>query len=148
MQNLINIKNNCIDIIESKDLYYILNIEEKEYSNELVFSFLNSNLASKIYILLISHKNTKIELKVKVVIPKSLEMIDTYLSIKSVLLDKSSHISVTPSMEVLSKNVKAGHGATITNIDDNYVYYLKSKGLKIENINDLVIQSLITNYNK
>lgn len=52
---------------------------------------------------------------------------------------------IVPNMFVSTKNVLANHSASISNIDDNYLFYLSSKGLNKEDSIKLIIEGFLNN---
>jgi Fe-S cluster assembly protein SufD len=54
---------------------------------------------------------------------------DTYLKQDCLLLSKKANIKSTPALKIDTDNVKAGHGASITNINKESLFYLTSRGL-------------------
>ena len=53
--------------------------------------------------------------------------------------------SIFPNMLIDTKNVIANHAASITNINEDYLFYLNSKGIKNELAKDLIIKGFLNN---
>lgn len=62
--------------------------------------------------------------------------------IRGLNLDKGS-IIINPNMFIDTNDVIANHNATIGNIDNNYMFYLNSKGINNENAKKLIISGFI-----
>ena len=45
-----------------------------------------------------------------------------------------------PGLEIITDDVKCSHGTTITNIDDDQVFYLTSRGIPQKEAEQLVIR--------
>ncbi len=54
---------------------------------------------------------------------------DTYLSFRSLLLSDAAHAAMVPSLEILTKDVKAGHAASVERLSDDSLFYSMSRGL-------------------
>lgn len=51
--------------------------------------------------------------------------------------------SIFPNMLIDTKNVIANHAASITNINDDYLFYLNSKGINDDKAKELIINGFI-----
>ena len=45
------------------------------------------------------------------------------------LLEKTARSVTIPSLEIDANDVRASHGATISRVDEEYVFYLQSRGI-------------------
>jgi Fe-S cluster assembly protein SufD len=79
----------------------------------------------------------------KVVIPKHGQLSDSFVSQHFMLLDDSSQAEAVPSLEIEADEVKASHAATISPIDENKIFYLKSRGIPEADARKLVIDSFL-----
>jgi len=52
---------------------------------------------------------------------------------------------VVPNMYINTKNVIANHAASITDIDDNYLFYMNSKGINNNDAKKLIIDGFLNN---
>lgn len=52
---------------------------------------------------------------------------------------------IVPNMFISTKNVLANHSASISDIDENYLFYLNSKGLNKEDAIKLIIEGFLKN---
>ena len=58
---------------------------------------------------------------------------------KTLLLSDTAHIDTKPQLEIFADDVKCTHGATIGQIDQTALFYLKSRG-----INESLARRLLT----
>jgi Fe-S cluster assembly protein SufD len=58
---------------------------------------------------------------------------------KNLLLSNEALVNTKPLLEIFANDVKCNHGATIGRLDDNQIFYLRSRGL-----NDVHARSLLT----
>jgi Fe-S cluster assembly protein SufD len=54
---------------------------------------------------------------------------DAALSNKNLLLSRSAEIDTKPELEIYADEVKAAHGATIGQLDERALFYLRSRGI-------------------
>lgn len=52
---------------------------------------------------------------------------------------------IVPNMFISTKNVQANHAASISEIDENYLFYLNSKGINKEDATHLIIEGFLKN---
>src|SRR5258705_9214436 len=62
-------------------------------------------------------------------IVKDAQEVDTYLQTHSMLLSPRAKRDSIPSLIVETDNVKASHGGTVGEIDENQVFYMMSRGI-------------------
>ena len=65
----------------------------------------------------------------KLLIGQSAKGTDTYLSDKVLLLGSEAQAKSEPQLEILADDVKASHGATIGQLSQAELFYLRSRGL-------------------
>ena len=68
---------------------------------------------------------------------------DGYQADNNLILSKTAKIDAIPGLEILTDDVRCSHGVTITNIDDEQLFYLKSRGILEEEGIDLVVSGFI-----
>ena len=54
---------------------------------------------------------------------------NSYLKNENLLLDRTARADSIPSLEIDANDVRASHGATIGKIDEEYIFYLMSRGI-------------------
>ncbi len=57
---------------------------------------------------------------------------------KNLLLSDDAVIDTTPLLEIFNNDVKCNHGATIGRLDDNQVFYLRSRGVSLDHARHLL----------
>lgn len=68
----------------------------------------------------------------RIVIQRDAQLVDSSQINKNILLGTKSHMDTRPQLEVYADDVKCAHGATIGQIDPEEVFYLQSRGIKLE----------------
>ncbi len=65
----------------------------------------------------------------KVIVRKDAQKTDAEQMNKNLLLSKSARINTAPQLEILANDVKCRHGATIGHLDEDALFYLRSRGI-------------------
>jgi len=76
-------------------------------------------------------------------IEKGAKGADAYLRSDALLFDEAKMGDDTPALEILEKDVKAGHAATIGKVDENMLFYLMSRGLSRKQSEKLLVNGFI-----
>ncbi len=53
----------------------------------------------------------------------------------TLLLGEKAEIDTKPQLEIYADDVKCGHGATVGRIDDEQLFYLRSRGIEVKQQN-------------
>jgi Fe-S cluster assembly protein SufD len=75
----------------------------------------------------------------KVMVRQGAQRTDSVQSSRNLLLTAQAHVDTKPQLEIFADDVKCAHGATIGQLDNDEVFYLKSRGLS-----DSVARNLLT----
>jgi Fe-S cluster assembly protein SufD len=65
----------------------------------------------------------------KVFVAKHTKQIEAHQSNANLLLGKSARINAKPELEIYADDVKCSHGATIGQLDENALFYLRCRGI-------------------
>ncbi len=104
-----------------------------------------------------SHKNSKGEINVrgaaleesKIDIQGSVHITPTgsgcegYLQQNCLLLNPKAQIKATPALKVDTNDVKAGHGAAISNLNEDSIFYMASRGISTANAKQLLLNAFL-----
>jgi Fe-S cluster assembly protein SufD len=77
----------------------------------------------------------------KIAVRKDAQKTDSKQSNKNLLLSEDATINTKPQLEIFADDVKCTHGATIGQIDPEAVFYLRSRGIGLEDARKLLIQA-------
>ena len=66
---------------------------------------------------------------------------DAKLSNKNLLLSSDAEIDTRPALEIYADEVKAAHGATVGQLDERALFYLRSRGLPAETARMLLVRA-------
>jgi Fe-S cluster assembly protein SufD len=65
----------------------------------------------------------------KIVVRPDAQKTNAMQNSRNLLLSKEAQIDTTPRLEILADDVKCAHGATIGSLDEQAVFYLRSRGI-------------------
>jgi len=82
---------------------------------------------------------SSVDYRGNLVIPKTAQMTDTYLSHDTLLLSDFARARTVPALEIEANDVKAGHAATIGKVDEELMFYLLSRGISSKEAERLLI---------
>jgi len=68
----------------------------------------------------------------KVFVRPDLQKTNAYQSNKNILLTKEASVDTKPQLEIYADDVRCTHGATVGQLDDESVFYLRSRGIPKE----------------
>ena len=79
----------------------------------------------------------------KVFVDQIAQKTNAYQLSKGLLLDEDSEFSTKPELEIYADDVKCSHGSTSGNIDNDALFYLKSRGIKEEEAIKMIIKGFL-----
>ncbi|PIN74664.1 hypothetical protein COV18_07275 [Candidatus Woesearchaeota archaeon CG10_big_fil_rev_8_21_14_0_10_37_12] len=100
------------------------------------------NTKSEVFTRGIVQKNTTSYATIR--IPKSMHGCDTFVSQKFLLLNDSAEVKAIPSLEIETDQVKAGHAASVAPLNDDKLFYLKSRGLPEKEARALLVEQFLS----
>jgi len=77
----------------------------------------------------------------KIIVRKDAQKTDSKQSNKNLLLSEDAVINTKPQLEIYADDVKCTHGATIGQIDQEAVFYLRSRGIALAEARALLTQA-------
>lgn len=79
----------------------------------------------------------------KIYVHPEAQKTEAYQINKNLLLSESAIANAKPNLEIFADDVKASHGATMAQVDEEQLFYLQSRGLSQETARGLLIRSFI-----
>jgi len=77
----------------------------------------------------------------KIYVRKDAQKTNAYQSSKNILLSDDATINTKPQLEIYANDVKCSHGTSTGKIDEEAVFYLKSRGIGEESARRLLLQA-------
>ncbi|MEO1519383.1 MAG: Fe-S cluster assembly protein SufD [Cyanobacteria bacterium J06633_2] len=75
----------------------------------------------------------------KVYVPTTAQLTDAAQLNQNLLLSPKGRVDTKPQLEIVADNVKCTHGATVSQLDSDEVFYLQSRGIDAERAQNLLI---------
>jgi Fe-S cluster assembly protein SufD len=79
----------------------------------------------------------------KIFVRKDAQKTNAYQSNKNILLSPNATINTKPQLEIYADDVKCSHGTTTGKLDETALFYLKSRGIGLENAQKLLLQAFV-----
>ena len=89
----------------------------------------------------IINNNGEAIFKGRIRIPKHAQFTDSDQLCKTLMLGKNAKLVAMPTLEITADNVVCSHGAAVTDLDENSMFYLQSRGLSRREGKKLLIRS-------
>lgn len=77
----------------------------------------------------------------KVFVPQAAQQTNAGQLNRNLLLSPTAKIDTKPQLEITADNVKCSHGATVSQLEDDEIFYLQSRGLDVETAKILLINA-------
>ena len=77
----------------------------------------------------------------KVFVPKAAQLTNAGQLNRNLLLSAKARVDTKPQLEIVADNVKCSHGATVSQLDEEEVFYLQSRGLDRKSACDLLVEA-------
>jgi len=77
----------------------------------------------------------------KVFVPKPAQLTDAAQLNRNLLLSSKARVDAKPQLEITADNVKCAHGATVSQLEDDEIFYLQSRGIDENDARKLLINA-------
>ncbi len=77
----------------------------------------------------------------KVFVPKEAQLTDATQLNRNLLLSSKARVDTKPELQITADNVKCAHGATVSQLEPEEIFYLRSRGLSEADANQLLIDA-------
>lgn len=77
----------------------------------------------------------------RIIVHEDAQKTDAKQTNRNLLLSDTAQIDTKPQLEIYADDVKCTHGATIGQIDENALFYLRSRGISKENARDIILHA-------
>ena len=69
---------------------------------------------------------------------------ESHLHLDSLLLSRTASITAIPALEINTNDVKVGHGASVSNLSEENLFYLTSRGLDPDEARRMMVKGFVT----
>ncbi|GJD18998.1 FeS assembly protein SufD [Rivularia sp. IAM M-261] len=80
----------------------------------------------------------------KVFVPKPAQQTDAAQLNRNLMLTSKARVDTKPQLEITADNVKCAHGATVSQLEDDEIFYLQSRGIDENSSRHLLINAFAT----
>ena len=77
----------------------------------------------------------------KVFVPKEAQLTDATQLNRNLMLSSKARVDTKPELQITADNVKCAHGATVSQLEADETFYLRSRGLSEADANQLLIDA-------
>lgn len=79
----------------------------------------------------------------RIIIDENCGMSNSFLTERVLLLSDKANAEAVPELEILTDDVKCSHAASVTQIPEQQLFYLMSRGIPKKQAEDLIIQGFL-----
>ncbi|WP_204104878.1 MULTISPECIES: Fe-S cluster assembly protein SufD [Spirulina sp. CCY15215] len=77
----------------------------------------------------------------KVFVPQNAQLTNAAQLNRNLLLSPKARVDTKPQLQITADNVKCTHGATVSQIDTDELFYLQSRGINLDNARNLLLDA-------
>ncbi|WP_071517089.1 Fe-S cluster assembly protein SufD [Geitlerinema sp. PCC 9228] len=77
----------------------------------------------------------------KILVPQTAQQTDASQLNRNLLLSRQGKVNTKPQLEIVADDVKCAHGATVSQLESEELFYLQSRGLDLETSRNLLLDS-------
>ena len=79
----------------------------------------------------------------KVLVAEGAQKTDGQQMSRALLLSRKAEADAKPELEIYADDVVCSHGATVGELDENHLFYLKSRGIAAEDARMMLIEAFL-----
>jgi Fe-S cluster assembly protein SufD len=121
--------------------------EAGEYELNLVMTHDVRDTFGRVVVKGVASNGARVKVKGLIKINMEAQNTDSFLSMKILLLDKLSGATAEPELEIEANRVKASHAASVGKIDEEQLFYLKSRGIDENEAKNIIVNGFLSDIN-
>lgn len=122
----------------------VLGKKADEKALEVYITHMGKNTKSKVNVRAVLKNRSTFAFRGNVKIEKGAKGADAYLRSDALLFDEAKMGDDTPALEILERDVKAGHAATVGKVDEQMLFYLMSRGITRKQAENILVDGFIS----
>ena len=123
----------------------IIKAEEKgEYELKVMAVHKAINTKGRIVVRAVAKNGAQVKITGMIKIEKEAQGTDNFLELRVLLLDNDSRATADPQLEIEANEVKAGHAASVSKIDEEQILYLMSMGFTRKAAEEEIVTGFLT----
>ena len=115
----------------------------EQINTEIEIVHAKPGLKSETLIRTVLYDDAKVNLVCNLIIKKRAVKTEGFFQINALLLSDQASAVLTPSLEIMENDVKAGHGMTVGRVNQDQINYLHSRGLNKIEAESLIVRGFI-----
>ena len=117
--------------------------ENQQHEIRSTINHLVENTKSYQLIKSVLGKNSKSAYQGRIFVNSKAQKTDGYQLSKAILLDETSEFNAKPELEIYADDVKCSHGSASGSLNENSIFYLRSRGLSYKEAKNLLIKGFL-----
>ena len=77
----------------------------------------------------------------KVFVRQAAQKTNAFQSNRNLVLSREASMNTKPQLEIFADDVKCSHGATVGQLDEDMLFYLRTRGIPAENARALLMRA-------
>jgi Fe-S cluster assembly protein SufD len=102
---------------------------KQHIDNHLYIEHAAPNTSSEIFYKGVVNDRARAVFNGKVLVQQDAQQINAHQTNNNLLLSRGAEIDTKPELEIYADDVKCGHGATVGKLDEDALFYLRSRGI-------------------
>ena len=119
---------------------YLLNGETLADNHTIVDNQQPNCLSNELYKGIMDEKSTGV-FNGKIFVRQDAQKTNAYQSNKNILISENASANTKPQLEIFADDVKCSHGCTIGKLDQDAMFYLKTRGISEQNARALLLHA-------
>jgi len=78
-----------------------------------------------------------------VIVRKDAQKTNAYQSNKNIILSNEALVNTKPQLEIFADDVRCSHGATVGQLNEEEIFYLRSRGIDDKNAKQILIHAFV-----
>ena len=117
--------------------------ESKHHEIKTKINHLVENTKSYQLIKSVLNDSSKAAYQGKIFVGQDAQKTDGYQLSKAILLNENSEFNAKPELEIYADDVKCSHGSASGSLNENSIFYLRSRGLNYKEAKHLLIKGFL-----
>ena len=117
--------------------------KQKQHEIRTKISHMTENTKSYQLIKSVLNDESKSVYQGKIYVDSNAQKTDGYQLSKAILLNEKTEFNAKPELEIYADDVKCSHGSASGNLDENSIFYLRSRGLNYKEARNLLINGFL-----
>ncbi|MHA2090603.1 MAG: SufD family Fe-S cluster assembly protein [Candidatus Kariarchaeaceae archaeon] len=124
---------------EGYDLFVKLGHKKQRYDIKSELRHVGENTIGQTHARTVMTNKAESILRGLITIPESGVNADSWLTSKGMTIDNGK-VTAVPSLEILQNDVKAAHAASVEPLNENYIFYLNSRGINQDEAKEMLVK--------